>query len=185
MGFRRTFAVTYVAGMPTLVAFFVWHWLTIAPVWSVLVEGAAGMGLGAAATAWAWMRSSLRGVRGGLLFGAIFAGAMLVGELVGLALGPWPDPTSVAAALPILPWVFVPVAFVAVAGWRLAGGWKGALAYFLASLVPLVYLGGSVVQRGGAGLGLGLFLILFPGYLAAGAIVGAFATATAPPSSAA
>lgn len=177
VGFGRTFVVAYLAGIPTLLAFFVWHWYNIAPVWMVLVEGAVGIAVAAAGIAWAWRLSPFRGLRGGLAFGAIFAAGVLLGELIGLAHGPWPDPTSVSHALPILAFVMIPVALVALAGWRIAGHWRGALAYFAASLVPLVYLGGSVVQRGGAGLGLGLFVILLPGYLLAGTIVGTFAPA--------
>lgn len=170
--FRAAFLAAAVAGAGILLVFFVWHWLNIARVWTVLVEGSVGVALASVAIAWAWRLSGLTGVRGGLLFGGIFATGMLMAELLGLAFGPWPDPTSVAEALPILPFVFVPVAFVVFAGSRLAPGWRGAAAYLLASLVLLVYLGGSVVQRGGTGLGLGLFLILFPGYLAAGALIG-------------
>lgn len=166
--FRAAWAAAAIPGALILLAFFVWHWLTIAPVWNVLLEGAVGVALASLAVAWAWRLSRLEGARGGLLFGGIFAAGVLAGELLGLAFGPWPDPTSVAEALPILPWVFVPVALVVLAGWRLAGGWRGGLAFGLAGLVLLVYLGGSIVQRGGAGLGLGLFWILFPGYLLGG-----------------
>ena len=173
MGFARTFGIAYLAGVPILLAFFVWHWFNIAPVWTVLVEGAVGIAVAAAGITWAWRLSPFRGARGGLAFGSIFAGGLVLGELLGLAHGPWPDPTSVADALPILAFVFVPVVLVTLAGWRIVGSARGALAYAASSLVLLVYLGGSVVQRGGVGLGLGLFLILFPGYLLAGVALGA------------
>lgn len=163
-------------GCAILLAFFVWHWYNIAPVWNVLVEGAVGVALASLAVGWAWMLSRragrFAGAWGGAVFGGVFAAGVLLGELLGLAAGPRPDPGSVAEAIPILRWVLIPVALVTVAGWRIARGWRGALAYGIASLPLLVYLGGSVVQRGGTGLGLGLFSILFPGYLVAGALLG-------------
>lgn len=174
--YRASVLAAAPAGALILLVFFVWHWLTIAPVWAPLLEGAIGVALASLAVGWAWMRSRaagrFAGPWGGLAFGAVFAGAVLVGELLGLAHGPWPEPTTLAEGLSILPWALAPVVLVAIAGARLAGGWKGALAFALAALVLVLYLGGSVVQRGGVGLGLGLFWILFPGYLAAGVIVG-------------
>lgn len=174
---KASVAAAFVAGVPVLLAFFVWHWFVIAPVWNVLLEGAVGVALAALAVAWAW-RLSRRAGRfgppwGGLAFGAVFAAGLVLAELVGLARGARPDPTTAAGIAAALPPVLVPVAAVALAGWRLGGGWRGAAAYALASLVLLVYLGGSVVQRGGVGLGLGLFAVLLPSYLAAGALVGA------------
>lgn len=174
--FRDAFVAASVGGIAILLVFFVWHWIHIAPVWTVLVEGAVGVAAASAAIAWAWTLSRradrLAPPWGGLWFGAVFAGALLVGAALGRLFGPWPDPAGVRDALPILAFVLVPLALVALVGWRLVGGWRGALAYGLAGLVLLVYLGGSVVQRGAAGLGLGLLLILFPGYLLAGIVLG-------------
>lgn len=172
---RAAWIAAGVPGFGILLVFFVWHWFTIAPVWAVLLEGALGVALAALATAWAWRLSRgagrFGGRWGGLTFGAVFAGGILLGELIGLARGPRPDPTTAAAIARALPPVLVPLGAVILAGARLVGGWKGGLAYGLAGLVPLVYLGGSIVQRGGVGLGLGLFLILFPGLLASGALL--------------
>lgn len=174
--FRASALAAAPAGALILLVFFVWHWFTIAPVWAPLFEGAVGVALGSLAVGWAWLRSRLigrfDGPLGGLAFGAVFAGAVLVGEILGLAHGPWPEPTTLAEGLSILPWALAPAALVAVAGVWLAGGWRGALAFGLAALVLVLYFGGSVVQRGGVGLGLGLFWIIFPGYLAAGVVVG-------------
>lgn len=189
--FRASVAAAFLAGLPVLLAFFVWHWFAIAPVWTVLAEGLVGVAVAALGVAWGWRRSRRAGrfagrwgaqrasgrvgvlgeACGGLAFGAVFAGALVLAEAIGLARGPTPDPASVAEALPIVPFALAPAVAVAAAGWRLAGGWRGALAYGLAALVLLFYLGGSIVQRGGVGLGLGLFLLLVPSYLAAGAIL--------------
>ena len=165
------------AGAALLLAFFVWHWFVIAPVWTVLLEGAVGVALTAFAVGWAW-RLSRRAGRfgsrgGGVAFGAVFASGLLLAEVLGLARGPRPDPTAFRDVLAALPFPLLPVVLVAVLGARLAGGWRGAAAYALAGLVLLLYLGGSIVQRGGVGLGLKLFLLLLPSYLAAGVIVGA------------
>lgn len=177
--FRGAFLASCVAGAGVLVAFFVWHWFTIAPVWRVLVEGAVGVPLAALAVAWAWQVSRragrFAGKWGGVAFGGVFAGGLLVGELVGLLQGPRPDPVMFAQILRELPAALVPVAVVALAGWRLTRRGSGAAAYALSSLVLLVYLGGVVVQRGGAGLGASLLALLAPSYLAAGVVIGALA----------
>lgn len=174
--FLRSWLVASAAGVPVLIAFFVWHWFTIRPVWTVLVEGAVGVALAGAAVAWAWRRSRRAGrfapPWGGVAFGGVFAGGILAAEALGLARGARPNPSTLGEVLVELPFALVPAVLVAAAGWRLAAGWRGALAYGLASLVLLLYLGGSIVQRGGVGLELGLFAILVPGYLVAGAIVG-------------
>lgn len=138
-GSRSSALAAAPAGLAILVVFFVWHWFTIAPVWTVLVEGAIGVALASLAIGWAWTRSRrsgrFAGPWGGLAFGAVFAGAILLGEAFGLLFGPWPEPTSVAEALPIPPWALAPAALVTIAGARLGGGWKGALAYGLAALM--------------------------------------------------
>lgn len=174
--FRDAYVAAVPGGVAILLAFFVWHWFNIAPVWTVLVEGTAGVAVASAAIAWAWTLSRRAGrfapPWGGSAFGGLFAGGVLLGAAIGRAFGPWPDPTGVRDALPVLAFVLIPGALIVLAGWRLVGSWKGALAYGLASLVLLVYLGGSVVQRGAMELGLGLFRILVPGYLLAGALIG-------------
>lgn len=174
--FRASFLAALPAGAAILVAFFVWHWYNIAPVWTVLVEGTVGIAIAAAGVALAWREARaagrFAGRWGGLAFGGVFAAGILLSEAIGLAHGPWPTPTSVAEALPILAFVLIPVAGVVAAGRWLSGNWRGTGGFSASALVLLLYLGGSVLQRGGVGLGLGLFLILFPGYLLAGVIVG-------------
>lgn len=172
---RDAFLAALPGGFLLLLVFFIWHWSTIAPVWTVLLEGAFGVVLAALAIAWAWTRTRRAGRFasrwGGVAFGGVFSGALLAGELIGLAHGPWPDPASAADVARELPFALVPVALVAAAGWRLADGGRGAAAYASAGLVLLLYLGGSVMHHGGRGVGLGLFSILFPGYLVAGAMM--------------
>lgn len=172
---RASFLAAFVAGLPVLLAFFVWHWLTIAPVWTVLAEGIVGVAVAALGVGWSW-RESRRAGRfasrwGGLAFGAVFAGGLVLAELLGLALGPRADPGTPGEILAALPAPLAPVLAVALVGWRVVGRPRGALAYGAAALVLLLYLGGSVVHRGGVGLGLGLFLLLLPSYLAAGVLV--------------
>lgn len=174
---RASFGAAFVAGLPVLLAFFVWHWIYILPIWAVLYEGVLFVALAALGVGWAWRESRragrFAGPWGGLAFGAVFASGLLVAEVVGLVRGPQPDPTGVREILVALPPVLVPVVFVAGAGAWLARGWRGAAAFGLAALVLLLYLGGSVLHRGGVGLGFGLFLVLLPTYLLAGVIVGA------------
>jgi len=173
--FRDAYFAALFGGLAILLTFFVWHWFNIAKVWVVLAEGIVGVALASAGIAWAWVLSRRAGwfapPWGGLRFGAVFAAGILMGELIGLARGPQPDPTGVLDALPEVAFVSIPVAVVALVGWR-AARWKGVAAYGLAGLVLLLYLGGSVMHRGGVGLGLGLFAILFPGYLLSGAAIG-------------
>lgn len=173
---RASMLAAALAGVAILLAFFVWHWFRIAPVWTVLAEGVVGVLIAGAAVGWAWTVSRDAGRfasrAGGLAFGGVFAAGLVGLEILGLARGPQPDPTTAAAIAKELAFVLIPTAALVVAGWRLARGWKGAAAYGAASLVLLVYLGGSVAHRGGVGLGLELFLVLLPGYLVAGAVVG-------------
>lgn len=174
-GWRDSALAAFLAGVLVLLAFFVWHWFSIAPVWRVLAEGIVGVGLASMAVGWAWCESRRRGrfgsSWGGAAFGGVFVGGLVLLEAIGLVRGPRPDPTSLEGILLALPPVLVPVAAVAVAGGWLAGGWRGAAAYGLAGLVLLLFLGGSILQRGGVGLGLGLFLLLVPAYLVAGLVL--------------
>lgn len=174
--FRRTFALVFLAGLIILAAFFTFHWLFIRPIWWVLVEGTLGVAIAAAGIAWSWRLSRdagrFGGPRGGLAFGAIFAAGLVVLEVLGLARGPSADPTTFRMVMAELPVALLPVAAIALAGWRLVGSWRGAASFALAALVLVLYLGGAIMHEGGTGRVLGLFAILAPSYLLAGAALG-------------
>lgn len=170
---RASFVAAFLAGVPILFAFFVWHWIYILPIWRVVAEGILFVALAALGVAWAWRLSRDAGrfapPWGGLAFGAVFAGGLVVAEAIGLARGRTPVLASAADLAVELPFALVPVAVVLLAGWRIVGGWRGAASYGLAAAVLLLYVGGSV----GVGAGFVLFAVLFPAYLAAGAVVAA------------
>lgn len=164
------------AGVAILLVFFVWHWLTIAPVWTVLAEGLLGVALASVAVGWAWSLSRragrFAGPWGGLAFGAVFTAGIAFGEVIGLWHGAWETPAGAREIVAELRYAILPSVLVTLLGWRLVRAWRGALAFALASAILLLYLGGNIAHSGGVGVGWGLFLILFPGYLAAGALVG-------------
>lgn len=174
--FRRTYLVASVAGLVILVAFFTFHWFFIKPVWQVLIEGIVGIAVAAAGVAWSWRLSRAAGRFGGrwggLAFGAIFVGGLLLLEIEGLIRGPAPDPTTFRMVMAELPFALLPVVLVALAGWRIVRSWRGAAAFGLAGLVLLLYMGGSIMHFGGTGRMLGLLAILSVGYLAAGHALG-------------
>ncbi len=164
-----------VAGLPTLVGFFVWHWFNLAPVWGVLIEATLSFPVGVLGIAWAWRRSRsggrFGGRRGGLAFGAIFAGGVVIAELISLARGRPPTPVGGSAVAVEVLFATFPLVPIALAGWRLTRGWQGAVAYAIAGLALDLHLGGTVMHLGGTGSALMLFAILLVSYVFAGLIL--------------
>lgn len=163
------------AGIPILVGFFVWHWFNIAPVWGVLIEAAVSFPVGALGIAWAWRAyrqgGNRGGVGGGIAFGAVFVGGLLIAELIGLARGRQPNAvTASGIAIEVLLAAAALLAVVPV-GWWLTHG-RGTIAFLIAGIALDLHLGGTVMHLGGSGIALSLFAILFSSYLVAGLLLG-------------
>jgi hypothetical protein len=165
------------AGLPILVAFFVWHWFNIAPVWGVFIEAAISFPIAVLGISWAWRISRESGRLGewwgGLAFGAVFVAGLVIDEAIGLARGRPPSPSTGADVITEVVFAAIPVVPVALAGWRIAGRTTAAAAYAVAGLPLVLHLGGTVMHLGGAGSALTLFGILVVTYLLAGVILAA------------
>lgn len=108
-----------------------------------------------------------RGARLGLLLWL----TLVPYELVGLLWGPWEQPASFRAALPILWLAFLGVPVGAGWGWWLTGRAAGAAAWAVAALTVDFTLGGGIAFEGGWGRFLGLFLWLLPTHVLAGVVL--------------
>jgi hypothetical protein len=172
-----TVAAAACAGLPILVGFFVWHWFNIAPVWGVLIEASLSFPVALFGISFAWRVSResrcFGGWWGGVAFGAVFVAGLLIDEVIGLARGRPPSPTSAAGVITEVLFAAIPVIPVALAGWRIVGRPWAAAAYAVAGVPLILHLGGTVMHLGGAGMALQLFAILVITFVLAGILLAA------------
>ena len=136
-----------------LVAFFVYHWFFVAPVWAVFLEGLVWIAINGAAIGWAYQRVLLdqerTGTAWGFAYGGLMAATLVPALIVGLAHGPFPNGPTLDLILPVLPLAFMGVPASIVVAWWLGGWGKVQWPFVVACLPAGIMIGGSIATFGG------------------------------------